>query len=58
MRYNPDGSLDTTSDAYDALQFGTGGIITTPIAGTETSIAHSVAVDLAGRIVAGRDAKQ
>jgi uncharacterized delta-60 repeat protein len=51
VRYNPDGSLDTTSDNFDAVEFGAGGITTTPVAGTETSIANAVTIDLAGRIV-------
>ena len=56
-RYNPDGSLDTTGDSFDAVEFGVGGKVTT-IAGTgalaqQTAQITGIALDSLGRIVVG-----
>ncbi len=49
-RYNPDGTLDGS--------FGIGGIVTTAVApGDNFDTASSVAIDPAGKIVAGGDAE-
>jgi uncharacterized delta-60 repeat protein len=48
VRYNSNGTLDTT--------FGSGGIVTTNIAGGTWNIAHSVAIQADGKIVAGGSA--
>ena len=54
-RYNPDGSLDTAGDAYDAVEFGVGGKVVTLVGSgallAQTSSIASVAVDQLGRIV-------
>ncbi len=50
-RYNPDGSLDTAGDAFDAVEFGVGGKVTTAVGASASSSANAVAIDLAGRIV-------
>jgi uncharacterized delta-60 repeat protein len=56
-RYNPDGSLDTAGDGFDAVQFGIGGKVTT-LAGLgslaqQVSQITAVALDPLGRIVVG-----
>ena len=54
-RYNPNGTLDTVGDGVDAVEFGVGGKVTSPV-GTGAFVGTSitaVAIDSMGRIIVG-----